>query len=217
MFAKTLAMAAAAVTVLLGPDVERECPRNLSPGSATGNTVLVTVPAAEGARADMVLFVDAATDDGPPDGTADHVFRLQMDEAEDLRLQLAGVRVDWDPHTVSIRDAPGGPLALTIQQPFGPAPSSTFVGFGLSRTAGREVALPAGEPTAAQYAALVAEAGSAADEQECDDPHGGAEGSSACTVGCNGGCSVSCKAGYAACCRCVLPWPRCLCVKEGPG
>ena len=214
MFAKTLAMAAAAVTVLLGPDVERECPRSLSPGSATGDVVLVAVPAAKGAKTDMVLFVDAATDDGPPDGTADHVFRLQMEEVKDLRLRLADVRVNWDPHTVSIQDAPGQPLALTIQKPYGPVPSSTFVGIGLSRSAGRDIALPAGEPTVAQYAALVAEVG--ATTEGCDNTSSGKKGSTGCAVGCNGGCSVSCVADYYACCTCSLPNPQCSCVKKEP-
>lgn len=214
MFAKTLAMAAAAVTVLLGPEVERDCPRSLSPGSATGDVVLVAVPAAEDAKTDLVLFVDAATEDGSPDGTADHVFRLQLEEAKDLRIRLADVRVNWDPHTVSVQGALDRPLALTIQKPYGPVPPSTFVGIGLSRSAGRDIALPAGDPTAAQYVALAAEIGSTT--EGCDDPSSGQEGSDGCSVGCNGGCSVSCTADYYACCTCFLPNPQCSCVKREP-
>ena len=210
MFAKTLAMAAAAVTILLGPDIERECPRSLSPGSATGDAVLVTLPAAEGARTDIVLFVDAATEGRPPDGKADHIFRLQTEGSEELRMRLAGVRVDWNPSTVSVRDARNRPLALTIQKPVRRTPSSTFVGFGLSHAAGRNVALPTGEPTAAQYAALVAGVASA---EECGS---GREGSTSCSVGCHGGCSVSCKPGYSACCNCLLVNAECTCVKDSP-
>jgi len=213
MFAKTLSMAAATVMVLLGPEVERDCSRSLSPGSATGNVVLVAVPAAQGAKTDIVLFVDAATKEGAPDSKVDHVFRLQMDEVVELRLQLADVRVDWNRSTVSVRDRLGRSLALTIQKPFGPTPSSTFVGFGLSHAGGWDVALPAGEPTAAQYVALAANAVSA--EGGCEG-HTGGEGAAECSVACSGGCSVSCRNGYYACCRCVLPTPKCNCVKAEP-
>lgn len=215
MFAKTLSMAAAAVMVLLGPEVERDCSRSLSPGSAKGNVVLVTVPAAQGTKTDVVLFVDAATEEEAPDSKVDHVFRLQTDEAVEVQMRLADVRVDWNRSTVTVRHALDRPLALTIQKPFGPTPPSTFVGFGLSHAGGRDIALPAGEPTVAQYAALAANAGSSV--EECTEWDSGGEGTASCSVGCNGGCSVSCKPGYDACCKCVLPNAKCSCVTSEPG
>lgn len=68
MLVKKLIATTTAALGLVGSNAEETCNRPVPPGNAMGNAVLVSVPVANRAGTDVVLFVDEAPSVGEPDG-----------------------------------------------------------------------------------------------------------------------------------------------------